>query len=116
MNAMLPVQKVVEVSDVASSMGFKVGMDVLVNYDNFAVAPYTKDTVKSDMDEYYSRKKRYILPVYDFDGKEYLLVDVHDILFIVEDYEEVDEADLPSYDKDAIVGADGLPLRATGEA
>lgn len=91
-----PVQQIVAVSPGASRQGFHEGQFVTLNTDRFCKVQQVQDpnSLKRDMEEVYTPRKVYHFPVYEIDGGEYLLVDIHDLLFEVLEHEEVHEPEL----------------------
>lgn len=102
--ALYPVQEVVAVSGNAQTRGFKVGDRVAINFDKFLQEVLREDpnSLKRDMDQVYKKQKVYSFPVYNVNGEEHLLLDCLDVLFIVEEHEEVD--DRPSGNSGIITG------------
>jgi len=87
-------QTVLFTSDSAESRGVKVGDVVLVNFYNYAKPVQKKDSIKSDFDEYYSQQLAFHIPTIDINQQECLNIRAGDILFIIEDMEEVKESEV----------------------
>jgi len=69
-----------------------VGDIVCIDPSRYAERKYAKDDLKSGMDEYYNGVTRYHFNIVQLDGVDHLLIQESDISFIVEDYEEYEEA------------------------
>lgn len=71
--------------------GVKVGDLICINPERYAVRKYSKDSLKSSMEEYNNVVVSYNFHIVNVDGKDCLFLDDRDIDFIVEDYEQVEE-------------------------
>lgn len=82
-------QTVLAVGD--SVRNVKVGDLICINPERYAVRKYSKDSMKSSMEEYNNVVVSYNFHMVDVDGKECLFIDDRDIDFVVEEYEFIEE-------------------------
>lgn len=82
-------QTVIAVGD--SVRGIKAGDLVCINPERYAVKKYSKNSIKSDMEEYNNVTVSYNFHIVEVDGKDCLFIDDRDIDFVVEEYETVEE-------------------------
>jgi co-chaperonin GroES (HSP10) len=82
-------QTVLFSSDAAVSRGVNVGDTVLVNLYNYARPIQKKDSIKSDMDEYYSQQLAFSIPTIDINKKECLSLRANDIQLVILEMEEI---------------------------
>lgn len=81
-------QTVVAIGD--SCRGIKVGDMVHIDPKRYAVRKYKENSVKSDLME--NQIVGYDIPQILIEGKNYLLIDVSDVKYVIEEWEE-DEPD-----------------------
>ena len=79
-------QKVVAVGD--SVRGIKVGDLVCIDLSLYAQRKYKKNSVKSDMEELTNEIVSYNVPQIKINGQDCLYLDIRDIRYIVQDYDD----------------------------
>lgn len=84
-------QTVLFTSDSVESRGIKVGDTVMINFYNYA-RPIQKKGSVTELEENYNAQLAFSLPVIDINMKECLNLRAGDILFIIEEMEEVKES------------------------
>ena len=82
-------QTVIAVGDSVRSI--KVGDVVCVDPNRYAVRKYKKDSVKADIEEYANTIIDYEIPLIILDGVKHLMIMDSDVLFIVDDYEKIEQ-------------------------
>lgn len=87
-------QKVVAVG--SNPAGIKVGDMVMINPMRYAVMKHEKGSVKDGVIQD-NPVLGFNMPVVDLGGVPHLLLETQDVEFIINEYEEVEEADSPLY-------------------
>ena len=85
-NKLKEYQKVVAVGD--SCRGVEEGNLVCIDLSSYAQRKYKKDSVKSDMEELHNEIVGYNVPQIKIDGQDCMYLDVRDIKYIVQDYDD----------------------------
>ena len=85
-NRLKEYQKVVAVGD--SCRGIKVGDLVCIDLSAYAQRKYKKNSVKADMEELTNDIIGYNVPQIEIDGKDCMYLDLRDIKYIIEDYDD----------------------------
>ena len=100
---LMEYQEVVAVGD--SCRGIEVGNLVCIDLSNYADWKYKKNSIKSDMEELTNEIIGYHVPQITIDGKKCLYLDIRDIKYIVEEYDdkENEESLLITPDKGIII-------------
>ena len=100
---LMEYQEVIAVGD--SCRGIKVGNLVCIDLSSYADWKYKKNSIKSDMEELTNEIIGYHVPQITIDGKKYLYLDIRDIKYIVEEYDdkENEESLLITPDKGIII-------------
>ena len=100
---LMEYQEVIAVGD--SCRGIKVGNLVCIDLSNYADWKYKKNSIKSDMEELTNEIIGYHVPQITIDGKKCLYLDIRDIKYIVEEYDdkENEESLLITPDKGIII-------------
>ena len=100
---LMEYQEVIAVGD--SCRGIKVGNLVCIDLLNYADWKYKKNSIKSDMEELTNEIIGYHVPQITIDGKKCLYLDIRDIKYIVEEYDdkENEESLLITPDKGIII-------------
>lgn len=79
------IQTVVAVGDGVRE--FKVGDKVSLNFERYAQHKYSKDTMKSSMDEHYNPVVTYAFTYITIEGQACLLLDSRDVEFVIEEFD-----------------------------
>ena len=100
---LMEYQEVIAVGD--SCRCIKVGNLVCIDLSNYADWKYKKNSIKSDMEELTNEIIGYHVPQITIDGKKCLYLDIRDIKYIVEEYDdkENEESLLITPDKGIII-------------
>ena len=100
---LMEYQEVIAVGD--SCRGIEVGNLVCIDLSNYADWKYKKSSIKSDMEELTNEIIGYHVPQITIDGKKCLYLDIRDIKYIVEEYDdkENEESLLITPDKGIII-------------
>ena len=100
---LMEYQEVIAVGD--SCRGIEVGNLVCIDLLNYADWKYKKNSIKSDMEELTNEIIGYHVPQITIDGKKCLYLDIRDIKYIVEEYDdkENEESLLITPDKGIII-------------
>ena len=100
---LMEYQEVIAVGD--SCRGIEVGNLVCIDLSNYADWKYKKSSIKSDMEELTNEIIGYHVPQITIDGKKCLYLDIRDIKYIVEEYDdkENEESFLVTPDKGIII-------------
>ena len=100
---LMEYQEVIAVGD--SCRGIEVGNLVCIDLSNYADWKYKKNSIKSDMEELTNEIIGYHVPQITIDGKKCLYLDIRDIKYIVEEYDdkENEESLLITPDKGIII-------------
>ena len=100
---LMEYQEVIGVGD--SCRGIEVGNLVCIDLSNYADWKYKKNSIKSDMEELTNEIIGYHVPQITIDGKKCLYLDIRDIKYIVEEYDdkENEESLLITPDKGIII-------------
>ena len=100
---LMEYQEVIAVGD--SCRGIEVGNLVCIDLSNYADWKYKKNSIKSDMEELTNELIGYHVPQITIDGKKCLYLDIRDIKYIVEEYDdkENEESLLITPDKGIII-------------
>ena len=100
---LMEYQEVIAVGD--SCRGIEVGNLVCIDLSNYADWKYKKNSIKSDMEELTNEIIGYHVPQITIDGKKCLYLDIRDIKYIVEEYDDKENEDplLITPDKGIIV-------------
>ena len=100
---LMEYQEVVAVGD--SCRGIEVGNLVCIDLSSYADWKYKKNSIKSDMEELTNEIIGYHVPQITIDGKKCLYLDIRDIKYIVEEYDdkENEESLLITPDKGIII-------------
>lgn len=100
---LMEYQEVVAIGD--SCRGIEVGNLVCIDLSNYADWKYKKNSIKSDMEELTNEIIGYHVPQITIDGKKCLYLDIRDIKYIVEEYDdkENEESLLITPDKGIII-------------
>ena len=85
-NKLKEYQTVVAVGD--SCRGVEEGYLVCIDLSSYAQWKYKKNSVKSDMEELYNEIVGYNVPQIEIDGKDYLYLDIRDIKYIVQEFDD----------------------------
>ena len=85
-NKLKEYQKVVAVGD--SCRGIEEGDLVCIDLSSYAQWKYNKNSVKSDMEELHNEIVGYNVPQIKIDGQDCMYLDVRDIKYIVQDYDD----------------------------
>ena len=85
-NKLKEYQKVVAVGD--SCRGIEEGDLVCIDLSSYAQWKYKKNSVKSDMEELHNEIVSYNVPQIKIDGQDCMYLDVRDIKYIVQDYDD----------------------------
>lgn len=85
-NKLKEYQKVVAVGDLVR--GIKEGDLVCIDLSSYAQWKYKKSSIKSDMEELNNEIVGYNVPQIKIDGQDCMYLDVRDIKYIVEDYDD----------------------------
>ena len=85
-NKLKEYQTVVAVGD--SCRGVEEGDLVCIDLSSYAQWKYKKNSVKSDMEELHNEIVRYNVPQIEIDGKDYLYLDIRDIKYIVQEFDD----------------------------
>ena len=83
---LMEYQEVVAVGD--SCRGIEVGNLACIDLSNYADWKYKKNSIKSDMEELTNEIIGYHVPQITIDGKKCLYLDIRDIKYIVEEYDD----------------------------
>lgn len=85
----LPVDEIQTVVAIGSSVrDIKVGDKVCIDPSRYAVRKYSKNSAKSEMEEYSNGIIDYEIPGVILDGVKHLMLMDSDVTFIVDKYEE----------------------------
>ena len=100
---LMEYQEVIAVGD--SCRGIEVGNLACIDLSNYADWKYKKNSIKSDMEELTNEIIGYHVPQITIDGKKCLYLDIRDIKYIVEEYDdkENEESLLITPDKGIII-------------
>ena len=100
---LMEYQEVIAVGD--SCRNIEVGNLVCIDLSNYADWKYKKNSIKSDMEELTNEIIGYHVPQITIDGKKCLYLDIRDIKYIVEEYDdkENEESLLITPDKGIII-------------
>lgn len=100
---LMEYQEVIAVGD--SCRGIEVGNLVCIDLLSYADWKYKKNSIKSDMEELTNEIIGYHVPQITIDGKKCLYLDIRDIKYIVEEYDdkENEESLLITPDKGIII-------------
>ena len=100
---LMEYQEVIAVGD--SCRGIEIGNLVCIDLSNYADWKYKKNSIKSDMEELTNEIIGYHVPQITIDGKKCLYLDIRDIKYIVEEYDdkENEESLLITPDKGIII-------------
>ena len=100
---LMEYQEVVAVGD--SCRGIEIGNLVCIDLSNYADWKYKKNSIKSDIEELTNEIIGYHVPQITIDGKKCLYLDIRDIKYIVEEYDdkENEESLLITPDKGIII-------------
>ena len=100
---LMEYQEVIAVGD--SCRGIEVGNLVCIDLSNYADWKYKKNSIKSDMEELTNEIIGYHVPQITIDEKKCLYLDIRDIKYIVEEYDdkENEESLLITPDKGIII-------------
>ena len=100
---LMEYQEVIAIGD--SCRGIEVGNLVCIDLSNYADWKYKKNSIKSDMEELTNEIIGYHVPQITIDGKKCLYLDIRDIKYIVEEYDdkENEESLLITPDKGIII-------------
>ena len=85
-NKLKEYQKVIAVGD--SCRGIEEGDLVCIDLSSYAQWKYKKNSVKSDMEELNNEIVGYNIPQIKISGQDCMYLDVRDIKYIVEDYDD----------------------------
>ena len=85
-NKLKEYQTVVAVGD--SCRGVEEGDLVCIDLSSYAQWKYKKNSVKSDMEELHNEIVGYNVPQIEIDGKDYLYLDIRDIKYIVQEFDD----------------------------
>ena len=85
-NKLKEYQKVVAVGD--SCRGIEEGDLVCIDLSSYAQWKYKKNSVKSDMEELHNEIVGYNVPQIKINGQDCMYLDVRDIKYIVQDYDD----------------------------
>ena len=85
-NKLKEYQKVVAVGD--SCRGIEEGDLVCIDLSSYAQWKYKKNSVKSDMEELHNEIVGYNVPQIKIDDQDCMYLDVRDIKYIVQDYDD----------------------------
>lgn len=85
-NKLKEYQTVVAVGD--SCRVVEEGNLVCIDLSSYAQWKYKKNSVKSDMEELHNEIVGYNVPQIEIDGKEYLYLDIRDIKYIVQEFDD----------------------------
>ena len=85
-NKLKEYQKVVAVGD--SCRGIEEGNLVCIDLSSYAQWKYKKNSVKSDMEELHNEVVGYNVPQIRMNGQDCMYLDVRDIKYIVQDYDD----------------------------
>ena len=85
-NKLKEYQTVVAVGD--SCRGVEEGDLVCIDLSSYAQWKYKKNSVKSDMEELHNEIIGYNVPQIEIDGKDYLYLDIRDIKYIVQEFDD----------------------------
>lgn len=85
-NKLKEYQKVIAVGD--SCRGIEDGDLVCIDLSSYAQYKYKKNSVKSDMEELHNEIVSYNVPQIKIDGQDCMYLDVRDIKYIVQDYDD----------------------------
>ena len=85
-NKLKEYQRVVAVGD--TCRGIKEGDLVCIDLSSYAQWKYKKNSVKSDMEELNNEIVGYNIPQIKIDGQDYMYLDIRDIKYIVQDYDD----------------------------
>ena len=85
-NKLKEYQIVVAVGD--SCRGVEEGDLVCIDLSSYAQWKYKKNSVKSDMEELHNEIVGYNVPQIEIDGKDYLYLDIRDIKYIVQEFDD----------------------------
>lgn len=85
-NKLKEYQKVVAVGD--SCRGIEEGDLVCIDLSSYAQWKYKKNSVKSDMEELHNEIVGYNVPQIRINGQDCMYLDVRDIKYIVQDYDD----------------------------
>ena len=85
-NKLKEYQKVIAVGD--SCRGIEEGDLVCIDLSSYAQWKYKKSSVKSDMEELNNEIVGYNVPQIKIDGQDCMYLDVRDVKYIVEDYDD----------------------------
>ena len=83
---LMEYQEVIAVGD--SCRGIEVGNLVCIDLSSYADWKYKKNSIKSDMEELTNEIIGYHVPQITIDGKKCLYLDIRDIKYIVEEYDD----------------------------
>ena len=83
---LMEYQEVIAVGD--SCRGIEVGNLVCIDLLSYADWKYKKNSIKSDMEELTNEIIGYHVPQITIDGKKCLYLDIRDIKYIVEEYDD----------------------------
>ena len=100
---LMEYQEVIAVGD--SCRGIEVGNLACIDLSNYADWKYKKNSIKSNMEELTNEIIGYHVPQITIDGKKCLYLDIRDIKYIVEEYDdkENEESLLITPDKGIII-------------
>lgn len=85
-NKLKEYQIVIAVGD--SCRGVEEGDLVCIDLSSYAQWKYKKNSVKSDMEELHNEIVGYNVPQIEIDGKDYLYLDIRDIKYIVQEFDD----------------------------
>lgn len=85
-NKLKEYQTVVAVGD--SCRVVEEGNLVCIDLSSYAQWKYKKNSVKSDMEELHNEIVGYNVPQIEIDGKDYLYLDIRDIKYIVQEFDD----------------------------
>ena len=83
---LMEYQEVIAVGD--SCRSIEVGNLVCIDLSSYADWKYKKNSIKSDMEELTNEIIGYHVPQITIDGKKCLYLDIRDIKYIVEEYDD----------------------------
>lgn len=85
-NKLKEYQKVIAVGD--SCRGIEEGDLVCIDLSSYAQRKYKKNSIKSDIEELHNEIVSYNVPQININGHECLYLDIRDIKYIVQEYDD----------------------------
>lgn len=85
-NKLKEYQKVIAVGD--SCRGIEEGDLVCIDLSSYAQMKYKKNSIKSDIEELHNEIVSYNVPQININGYECLYLDIRDIKYIVQEYDD----------------------------